>query len=446
MLFPDLPVLRCVQEMALSDTRALLRDSVLVGVQHLLRTTGSLLETLVDLGLEPSRTFMAGKPYSTHLETAQKITNELRVRLIQPAHGGRPGEYQIFMDRAVDSLWQLATETIDRQNPRLVIVLDDGGYSLRRIPRAITDQYRVIGIEQTSYGLITPTPFPHLPTIQVASSAIKRHLESPLIAKAIHSKVDRVLDGFDPDIKCGVVGIGSLGSSVAERLVSAGHVVYTYDVYPERANSVEGARYCSADTELFQHADVIFGCTGNDISNAPWRNNIIGEKVLVSCSSSDVEFRSLLQDAHYVSGASELQGFTQDVELMHPEGHLKLRVLRGGTPINFDGSPDSVPAKDIQLTRGLLLAAVLQATGIVLDSSPSSPGGVMLDPLLQRLVAKSWIKDQPHRRELYAPSLQTAIESVHWIEEASGGYYMPSTIMKRMLQNARNSRGTGQSD
>jgi hypothetical protein len=78
------------------------------------------------------------------------------------------------------------------------------------------------GIEQTRGGLYSPAinslPFP---LIEVASSAIKRHLESPLIVEAIIKKLHNAL-GTRKDIHLntvfGVIGNGAIGSSVTRYL------------------------------------------------------------------------------------------------------------------------------------------------------------------------------------------------------------------------------------
>jgi len=78
------------------------------------------------------------------------------------------------------------------------------------------------------------------------------------------------------------------------------------------------------------------------------------DKVFVSCSSEDKEFLSLLRVIAQNSPAVDPM---TDVSCVSYSGS-KILVLKGGFPINFDRTPSCVPARDIELTRGLLLGAV----------------------------------------------------------------------------------------
>lgn len=67
-----------------------------------------------------------------------------------------------------------------------------------------------------------------------------------------------------------------------------------------------------------------------------------------------------------------------------------MHVLRSGFPVNFDNSLESVPSHDIQLTRGLIFGAVLQACDLLQQTVTAFPRNVMLDPLIQELVLNTW--------------------------------------------------------
>jgi hypothetical protein len=61
--------------------------------------------------------------------------------------------------------------------------------------------------------------------------------------------------------------------------------------------------------------------------------------------------------------------------------------------VNFDHSGESVPANDIQLTRSLVLAVVLQASEYF--KGPQIKKGVYaLDSSYQRFVINEWLKYQ----------------------------------------------------
>ena len=70
-----------------------------------------------------------------------------------------------------------------------------------------------------------------------------------------------------------------------------------------------------------------------------------------------------------------------------------IHLLRGGFPVNFDASGESVPAKDIQLTRSLVLAAVIQASSYFQDTLIENEV-YALSPSAQKFIVKEWFKYQ----------------------------------------------------
>lgn len=69
------------------------------------------------------------------------------------------------------------------------------------------------------------------------------------------------------------LGLGSMGSGMAGRLVAAGHTVAVFNRTPERAAPLEklGARRASSPRAAAQNADVIIGMTADDESSkAMW--------------------------------------------------------------------------------------------------------------------------------------------------------------------------------
>jgi hypothetical protein len=173
--------------------------------------------------------------------------------------------------------------------------------------------------------------------------------------------------------------------------------------------------------ELWYRSSVLWGCSGSDALRDLHRSGSVGERELISCSSSDREFRSLLQllnEDECYRGVSRLS----DVQATF--GSDRIIIRRGGFPINFDGSKESVPGADIQLTRGLLFAGIAQAA-VIRDES----GTVALDPALQRFILSEWLRDSPERRGWYAGTLLQSFDNENWIlEQSTRGAYLPRTI------------------
>jgi hypothetical protein len=97
-----------------------------------------------------------------------------------------------------------------------------------------------------------------------------------------------------------------------------------------------------------------------------------------------------------------------------------LQILRGGLVANFTGKPDSSPGNIIQMTRGLLFAAVIQIIEefkVLVNSS----GPIMLDPNLQMAIIDSWFSDQSSRMRNYWDEVTDGFRNKEWIEINSKG-------------------------
>jgi hypothetical protein len=132
---------------------------------------------------------------------------------------------------------------------------------------------------------------------------------------------------------------------------------------------------------------------------------------LASCSSGVVEFGRIVSDI--AKGSPQ---FRQD-PFQTMRGTLFGRdiiLLNGGFPLNFDRMVEREPAHQIQLTRELTFASVMQAA-LCVDSS-SDAWEIMLDPDLQHLLVEKWIRNVGME---YFPNW--VARSVEWWKERSGG-------------------------
>jgi 3-hydroxyisobutyrate dehydrogenase and related beta-hydroxyacid dehydrogenases len=221
------------------------------------------------------------------------------------------------------------------------------------------------------------------------------------------------LDGSNPNHRIGVIGLGTVGEDLARRLVAGGHSVNAYDKDRRLLGGLAGAYRCGSLRELFEASTYVLGCTGEDLLNgATWLSGLQGDRILASCSSEDVEFRSLLRRS---AGSAHLHPF-KSVEIRLPHGSIK--VLRGGFPANFTGAKNSGPIALIQVTRALLLAGVFQAARLVSGPFAGLPRRIMLDPELQAIVGRAFITRR--RKRLLDPQ-STSVLDVDWVERHSTG-------------------------
>jgi len=219
-----------------------------------------------------------------------------------------------------------------------------------------------------------------------------------------------------------VVGFGNIGKAMTQTLSRIQSPILAFDENLGAEGKSGTTIFCDSLGELYSKSATIFGCTGRDtLAGTEWWPQLVGERLLISCSSQDMEFRSILLSLN--DGNQELvsrQQLTSEVTV--PLGNGKLRILRGGFPVNFDGSRESVPAADIQMTRGLLLGAILQAVSLIRKGHSRSLRTMLL-PELQRLVVSEWIQIRASRRTSFEPWLLDKFleDDLSWIAANSGG-------------------------
>jgi S-adenosylhomocysteine hydrolase len=415
MKFPRLPVLDALAAHVEQHAPECLAGTHVVAVQHLLESTGSLIDALLRLGVQPRHVHVLGKLYSTHDATARRLA-EGGVEVHASSRPTAWGHFAEAMRNDVASLWASTERTVPAGAP--LTVLDDGGRCVDQMPGRFRDSALTCGIEQTTSGLahILASSAARVRVIQVAASAAKRLLEPPMISAAVIERTARLMDTLPSTTTCGVLGLGPIGRAMAEELARRGHRVLAYDPDPgARRFRRDGLTMCRARRDVVRHATVIFGCSGTDaLLNERAVLKVRGQLVLASCSSEDREFQALLAGAATDGPSPTSDPFASVGVPIGRNG--RLLILRGGYPINFDGGPHSVPAADIQLTRGLLFGAVIQA-----QRCRSKAGPVMLDPAIQRAVVHTWLDDQPHRRDWYPREVLAQFDNLDSIAKASGG-------------------------
>jgi S-adenosylhomocysteine hydrolase len=426
--FGELPLLDWLASRG-SRPHASLGGIILVCVQHLLETTGSLIQTLLSMGLNPKNTYILGKSYSTNPDVEDRLRG-LGVHVVPTGRQQHWGEYSTQLKGDVSRLWRCVAEGIEAQGTEALIVLDDGGFCIEGMPPHLLNARPVVGIEQTMSGLAllgVPAPFP---VIDVASSAAKQWIEPPMISEAVLARLPTChLSGWP----IGVVGFGNIGKAMTQTLNRIQPPIFVFDEAADQACEPGRAVFCGTLGELYSNAATIFGCTGKDtLAGKDWWPNLVGEKLLISCSSQDLEFRSALTSLNDGQLGSP-HSMTSEVTVPLAQG--KLRILRGGFPVNFDGSGESVPAADIQMTRGLLLGAILQAVSLI-ESGSAKPLRTMLLPELQQSVVSHWIEIRESRREWFEPWLLDKFlqDDVEWIADHSGGVQQEAASEHRTVK------------
>jgi len=411
--FPKLPLLE-LPVFARQRSIYPFEKTAVVSVQHLLETTGSLFEALFDLGLLPTHTFVLGKLYSTN----SAVENELKslgVHVLAPSRRFAWGAFSSQFQLDVAKLWEYAASTLPN-DVRRILVLDDGGFALSTVPEHLKRRFEIAGVEQTTSGLTVNREGFKCPVVEVASSAVKRVLEAPIIRAAV---LRRVSQNLQPNCSIGVVGLGSIGNAIAAHLIKEGFHVNGFDRRAAVACDPQ-INVVSSLEELLVNSNQVFGCAGTDIfeNNDCWRH-IPDPPALYSCSSQDVEFGSVLRSLNGVGQFSDHQDRLADVYVPCDGGTL--RIVKGGFPVNFDGTRESAPASEIQVTRALLMAGLLQARELLSSPYGLRSEGWMLSPEVQRMIALEFLSLQMPASSLFAVDHANSFTDVSWIESHSGG-------------------------
>ena len=415
------------------NSRELFKQTLFVCVQHLLYTTIDLFDALIYSGAEPNNIFLLGKIYSTHPEVG-KILSKKGIQLFPNAPLAQYGDFAQSFKKDVECMWSHIQSIVTSKNVSRIIILDDGGFCLANAPHTITDTYPTIGIEQTSSGLFYSRQST-FPVIEVASSAAKQYLEAPMIAAAVEEKLNQNLPlSTDKNLRCGVIGLGVIGKSIIKKLLQYGHIVYSYDDDPHKNLPIECAQKLRRVEDVLTSSEYIFGCTGKDIlKGINFKACLRDPKVLISCSSQDIEFRSLLK-THSLQNHTDQMNALATIHINLSES-IPIKILRGGFPINLDNSGYSVPSHDIQMTRGLLLAGMIQAALVTHHSDQHIvPRALMLCPFLQNFIVSKWFScgstaaTQNPLRHLFS--------NVDWIMHHSGGQIFEQSFSVNLLEIA----------
>ena len=403
-------------------------DMAIVCRLHLLPSAVSLLKHLANL-VGPANLFVLEKAYSTVPWVRAECEAMLKQNLVR--EGVQVGtRYEESARRSVDRLWdrvRLATHeqpglsaegnaglpNVTGRYYRRLVVLDDGGELISAVPDSGFEDTLVTAVEQTSSGIWRLDRARWYPrTVDVAYSAAKQVAESPVIARAVFDKLAGL--GVLKPGPIGLLGLGRVGHSLARLFIEKGYQVLGFDPDPHRRIG-----HAPSALHVIQASDLIIGCSGQDpLAALDWQV-VHGERTLVSASSRDDEFRSVL---HHVCDARD-DPFAPIT--VRPHAGLKLRVLNGGFPINFDREREWEPAHAIQLTRALLYTGVVQALlqNPCDDHRALANTRVMLDPHAQRRIVRAWLRLQPEYEAIKALPRYRA--NADWWREHSCGVYQP---------------------
>lgn len=422
----DLPILeKILNNLKPSLSQKPLQHTAVFYVHHPLQTSLNVIDAIVRLGAGPKNIFILGKRYSECSDVVDALV-KLGVHYQPCSMQINLGKYSYSFIRDINWLWAQLVSALS-EDIREILILDHGGHAVTYFPPALLNRYKVVAIEKTSAGFIDidKRGLPPFPMIDVANCAAKRFIESPLIASAVVNKIVSYLPKEGGKHIYGVVGFGSIGQAITYKLLNMGYRVVLYDNDPAKIlTAIPHANLIPTQelSALVSASNYIFGCSGRDIAETILEHFRLSksDKTLISCSSEDKEFLSLLRIISHHENY-DVHDPLDNIDYKSVLG-ANICILRGGFPVNFDQSGESVPAKDIQLTRSLVLASILQAIQYFkLSNSPIVPGIYSLDAVAQSFIVDEWLKHQDS--SIYPEELIHSFHDIEWIMENSNGVH-----------------------
>lgn len=425
-----------------------LEHTAIIGVQHILETTASLLESIIQLGINPSNIYICGKCYSTCPEVKNSISN-MGINLFDESIPTKLGGYQEACKKDINLMWQQLKIDAPKKKIKKIIILDDGGRCFELMPPCMRFHYEIAGLEQTRGGLYVEE-LKHLafPIVEVASSVVKRMLEPPFIAEAVINKVNETMPHFNinKETVCGIVGYGAIGQALAKHLANSGYTVLIYDENIDLLLGAKSSRIFPFESlkTLITNSQCVFGCTGKDISAGLDLLNFINkDTVFISCTSEDKEFLSLLEEldkTNTVQKNNPLKDITYTTK-----NSSKITIAAGGFPVNFFGlTPWNVPSRHIAITQALLLLGVLQAITSARKAKSNYTNHAdrqMLHPVMQSLIVSYWCKSLG--KEIYnyfSPQFLKLFENYDWVMKQSKGENVNNNFFNKAIINMSESQ------
>ena len=374
------------------------------------------LSSLVDFG----KIYAVEKPYST----VKKTINELVWAGFEviPVKVSPAMPYEFAVEESMHLLWKKVIEDRKKTNFKHLLIIDDGADVWHSIPWNELERVHIAGVEQTQRGItrIANSPLRLPPIVNVASSGIKKVVESEFIGHSVVKKL-KEYGAIDKAKTIGILGMGSIGQAVERALKAIGREAIFYD-----ANSMPGSDSApnarpSIDV-LLNESDLIIGSTGTDALKGIPFERVFGEKVLASCSSANVEFSSLLKFALQPEGPFDT------VDIVIHDG-LTAHVLNGGYPVNFDRVKDSTDDEDIVLTRSMLYIGAMQAAELLKEGEDKQQI-YNLDKLSQKKLLERWLEEKGKLG--HVPHItKSDIDAIVEFKSVEVGKDMPSVWQER---------------
>lgn len=330
-----------------SNSLVNLENVVLIGAQHILPSTLTMLNSFFERGLSPENVFLIGKCYSTDIQTYYRLL-DLGVYVCPSSLTFKK---QVAFDSQytsnIRSFVNKSLAMLPSRNKPCIVVLDDGGMLISQLNDYADKKSSIVGLEQTTSGYQRIKKLNlKMGVINVARSKAKLQYESKIIAKTV---VRELCNKFatrqihDPE-RVLIFGNGAIGNATAAAL--EGHFNTSFvDIDPKKSDI-----FLDETMQSIQEFDLIIGCVGKTILSLENIKKLRKGTTLVSLSSSDREFEIVA-----------LRSQSSLIFSCHDDFNWNgINILNCGFPLNFSGIASDVDIQEFELTRSLLTLGVLQ--------------------------------------------------------------------------------------
>jgi len=330
---------------------------------HFLRDLIPFLEAMKKLGLDPSKSHFFFKEYpypqrdaiagwlkkqGAHVHPVKQLNSELEV--LSSKNKVQLGE---------------------------ILIIEDGGHIYSRILRDYPSLLNQIQgcVEQTTRGiqniknaLNSFKVQPDLPVLSVAGSKLKEDFEPPHVAEAVVRNIRSFLEDINfRGREVALLGYGTIGQKLAERLKDEGMRVVVYDPDDTKRLKARNASMGIADNveQAVKDEFLVIGSSGECVLGRAAILSLKHRTYLASASSEQYEFA--ISELRNLSGGRTApfapRGKVVGTVYTLRKEDREIVLLANGYPVNFWGL-NSMPdqASDLVLTL-LLISLVSLATG-----------------------------------------------------------------------------------
>lgn len=351
-----------------------LKELVIVGAQHILPSTLSMLQSFFDRGLSPNNVFLIGKCYSTDFQTYCQL-KDLGVFVCPSSLEFDPSSsFDSFYASNIKLFANQFMSLLTRLGKMKTIVLDDGGELISQLNTINNDEIQMSCLEQTTSGYEKLKRLDlKMGVVNVARSHAKLKIESGIVAKtAVQAIYEKLFYTTLSPKNILIFGNGAIGGALADGLEGKFNVSLA-DITSEKSDKPYD--YYLKNLSKF---DLIIGCVGKTILFKDQIDMLTPGTTLISLSSSDREFDIVDMRSHSVSHSSCHADF---------ECSNGVKVMNCGFPINFSGEASKVDIEEFELTRALLALGILQAIEL-----SNTSGFVPLNTQVQMALVKQYSK------------------------------------------------------